>query len=152
MNTAQRTRGVLAQSVGALPAKLAFASSAAAALSLIALHALSPEFDPSWRMVSEYALGDYTWVLSTMFLCWALGSWALATALWPHARGMLMKIGIVFLVLAGLGEATAAFFDVSHPLHGLAALIGVPSLPIAAALMAGFCSAVDKHVIGVPQH
>lgn len=40
----------------------------AAFLLLAALHLLSPEFPPSWRMVSEYAFGHYPWVLSLMFL------------------------------------------------------------------------------------
>jgi ABC-type transport system involved in multi-copper enzyme maturation permease subunit len=39
-------------------------------LLLAILHVLSPEFDPSWRMVSEYAFGQYGWVLSLMFLSW----------------------------------------------------------------------------------
>lgn len=135
MTTAQRTPSALTHGVGALPAKLAFASSGAAVLSLIALHVVSSEFDPSWRMVSEYALGDASWLLSVMFLCWALGSWTLAMVLWPRVTGLLAKVGLVFLLLAGFGECMAAFFDVSHPLHGLAALIGVPSVPIAAALI-----------------
>jgi len=32
------------------------------------LHVLSPEFSPSRRVISEYALGHYPWVLSLMFL------------------------------------------------------------------------------------
>src|ERR1039457_5429987 len=40
-------------------------------LLLAALHVLSPEFSPSWRVISEYALGRYGWVLSLMFLSWA---------------------------------------------------------------------------------
>lgn len=28
-------------------------------LLLLSLHVLSPEFSPSWRMVSEYAYGQY---------------------------------------------------------------------------------------------
>ena len=40
-----------------------------AILLLASLHLLSPGFSPSWRMISEYALGRYAWVLSLMFLC-----------------------------------------------------------------------------------
>jgi hypothetical protein len=53
---------------------LAMIMTAATILLLAALHVLSPEFDPSWRMVSEYALGHYGWVLSLMFLSWAISS------------------------------------------------------------------------------
>ncbi|MDQ6877228.1 MAG: hypothetical protein M3082_05930 [Candidatus Dormibacteraeota bacterium] len=41
-----------------LPAAiLAIAGASAALLLLASLHVLSPEFSPSWRMVSEYANG-----------------------------------------------------------------------------------------------
>ena len=39
-----------------------FATGATIAL-LVALHGLSPEFSPSWRVVSEYAFGHHAWVL-----------------------------------------------------------------------------------------
>ena len=37
---------------------------------LLLLHILSPEFAPSWRMVSEYANGHYNWLLTIVFLGW----------------------------------------------------------------------------------
>ena len=40
---------------------LATILTAATILLLAALHVLSPEFDPSWRTVSEYAFGHYGW-------------------------------------------------------------------------------------------
>jgi len=99
------------------------------------LHVLSPEFEPGKRMVSEYALGAHGWLLSAMFLLWAGGSWALAAALWPHVTSTGGKTGLVFLMLAGVGEAMAAAFDIQHPLHGISAMIGTPSLVIAALLL-----------------
>src|SRR6266852_5889192 len=84
-------------------ASLAIASSAAALLLLALLHVLSPEFGPSWRMVSEYALGHYGWVLSLMFLAWAVGSWALAGAIWSQVTTRAGKIGLWLLLVAGLG-------------------------------------------------
>jgi len=122
-------------SVGSSSAQVAFASSAAAVIFLLSLHALSPEFSPASRMVSEYALGSYGWVLSLMFISWAIGTWALAFAMRGKVRTTPAKIGLIFLVLAGVGEAMAAVFDVSHPLHGVSALIGIPSLPIGAMLV-----------------
>lgn len=100
-----------------------------------ALHALSPEFDPAWRVVSEYADGRYGWVLSLMFACWAVGSWSLALALRPYMTRLASKIGLAFLVVSGAGEALAAAFDINQPLHGLAGLLGVGGLPVAAILI-----------------
>jgi hypothetical protein len=116
-------------------ARLSFAAAAATLVLLAALHVLSPEFDPSWRMVSEYALGTYGWVLALMFLTWALSCVALFLAIKAHIRTVGGKIGLGFLLAAAAGMSMAAIFDVSHDLHGLAAMIGMPSLPIAAMLI-----------------
>jgi hypothetical membrane protein len=118
--------------------KSAQISSVAAVASLVflaTLHVLSPEFDPSWRMVSEYALGNYGWVLSLMFIAWAVSSWALAFTIWSQARTRAGKIGLIFLIAAGVGEAMASAFDINHPLHSVAAMIGILSLPVAAMLI-----------------
>ncbi len=114
---------------------LAIAASVAVLLSLASLHVLSPEFDPSWRMVSEYANGQYGWVLSLMFTSWAVSTWALAYTIWAQVKTTGGKIGLVFLVAAGAGEAMASVFDINHGLHGLAGIIGIGSLPIAAMLI-----------------
>lgn len=119
----------------AVPMAAAAAGAAAATILLLAsLHALSPEFDPSWRVVSEYANGKYGWVLSLMFFVWALSNWALAFELWPQVKNRAGKIGLSLLVASGIGEAMASLFDINHPLHDLAGVTGVPTMPIAASL------------------
>ena len=114
---------------------LAIGISVAVLVLLVSLHFLSPEFNPAWRMVSEYANGKYPMILSAMFFLWGAASWALAYTLWPHLQTTAGKIGLLFLVLAGIGEAMAAVFDINHELHGLSAMIGIPSLSIAAMLI-----------------
>jgi hypothetical protein len=117
-------------------AKLAFWTAIATIGLLAVLHFLSPEFDPSWRMVSEYALGQFAWVLSLMFISWGISSWSLATTLRTQVKTLAGKIGLGFLILAGIGQAMASIFDVKdETMHGVAALIGIPSLPIAAMLI-----------------
>jgi len=114
---------------------LAIGATLVSALALVALHFLSPQFQPSWRMVSEYANGNHRLVLTVVFLSWAVGSFALAFALRPSVSGWVGAAGLVFLLLAGVGEAMGGFFDVNHRLHGAAFAIGVPALPIAAILL-----------------
>ncbi|HSB01192.1 MAG TPA: DUF998 domain-containing protein [Anaerolineales bacterium] len=114
--------------------RLSIAASTAVLLLLASLHVLSPEFDPSWRMVSEYANGRYGWVLSLMFAAWAVSSWSLVFALWPQIRTRAGKVGLIFLIAAGVGEAMASVFDINYPLHGVASL-GMPSLAVAAMLI-----------------
>lgn len=122
--------------VSGLAAPAAAGAAAATILLLAGLHVLSPEFDPSWRVVSEYANGNYGWVLSLMFIAWALASWALAFELWPQVETRAGKIGLCLLVLSGIGEAMAAVFDINHPgMHDLAGALGVPTMPIAASLI-----------------
>lgn len=115
--------------------RISLAASVASLVFLASLHALSPEFVPSWRMVSEYALGNYGWVLSLMFLVWALSCVALFGVIKSHVQTIGGKIGLGFLLAAAVGMTMAALFDVNHSLHGLAAMIGMPSLPIAAILI-----------------
>ena len=117
-------------------ALLAIAAAAVALLLLASLHVLSPEFDPSWRMVSEYALGHYGWVLSLMFLAWGISAWALAVALWSQVKTRAGKIGLWFLVIAGIGEALASVFDITHDTgHSIAGVLGIGGFPIAALLL-----------------
>jgi hypothetical protein len=116
-------------------AYISFAAAATGLVSLAALHFLSPEFDSSWRFVSEYALGSYGWVLSLMFLSLAVSCVSLFFAIRPYVRTIAGKIGLAFLLLVATGLGMAVFFDVNHALHGLAAMIGIPSSPIAAVLI-----------------
>jgi len=117
-------------------ARLAISAAAATLLLLASLHVLSPEFAPSWRMVSEYALGRYGWVLSLMFLAWGISSWALAVVLWTQVPTRAGKFGVCVLIVAGLGEVTAAGFDITHDAgHSIAGALGMGGFPIAAVLL-----------------
>ena len=117
-------------------ARLSIAAAVAVLLLLASLHVLSPEFDPSFRMVSEYALGHYGSVLSLMFLAWGMSSWALAVTIWSQVKTKAGKVGLWFLVIAGLGEAMASVFDVTHDLgHSIAGVLGMVGFPIAAVLL-----------------
>jgi hypothetical protein len=116
-------------------AYVAVLSVALSCASLLLLHVLSPEFAPSWRMVSEYANGQYRWLLTFVFFWWALSSFALLAALWPASATALGKVGLLFLLLAGVGQTLGALFDIKHALHGPAAMIGIPSLCLAAVLL-----------------
>ncbi len=102
---------------------------------LAALHVLSPEFDPSWRVVSEYANGQHAWVLTLMFTCWAMSSWTLAYAIWPYVTTRVGRVGLWVLLVAGFGQLLAAVFDINQPMHGLSDLLGAFGFPAAAMLV-----------------
>jgi hypothetical protein len=73
---------------------------------VVLLHRLEPEFAPSWRMLSEYALGRYGVLMRVAFLAGGTGVLASAVALggsvWPASLG---------LILVALGPLGAAFVD-----------------------------------------
>lgn len=115
---------------------------------LAALHVVSPQFNPSWRVVSEYANGHYGWVLTLMFACWALSSWALAYAIWPYASTRWGRLGLWVLLVAGFGQALAAAFDINQPLHGLSDLLGALGLPVAAMLVSFSLMRAQRHLRG----
>lgn len=116
-------------------ARVSLVATATSALALIMLHVVSPELAPSWRMVSEYANGRAPWLLTVVFAGWAVSSVALAIALRPLAATRLGKTGLACLVLAAVGQTMGGLFDINHPLHGPAAMIGIPSLCVAAVLL-----------------
>jgi hypothetical protein len=115
---------------------LAILLTGATILLLAALHVLSPEFSPSWRVISEYAFGHYAWVLFLLFLCMGTSSWALAVAVWSEVHTAGGKVGLWLLLVAGLGGVMAAFFDITHETgHAIAGLLGVIGFPVAALLL-----------------
>jgi hypothetical protein len=116
---------------------LALTSALLALICLLVLHFTSPEFQPSWRMISEYALGKYKWLITSFFLLWGTSSILLAVLLWPLVTSTWAMVGVVLLVISAIGEIMGGLFDVKHKLHGLSFLLGVPSLPIAALLITG---------------
>lgn len=134
MKTLDSEKGVATISTSA--AGVAIGGTVASLVFLAALHVLSPEFDPAWRMVSEYANGHYAWLLSLMFACWGISTGALAYAIRRQLRSMAARIGLGLLVLAGIGETMAAVFDLNNiTMHNVAGIFGMGCLPIAAMII-----------------
>ncbi len=110
-------------------------TAAAALLALLLLHLLSPELDPSWHMISEYAYGRAGPLLTVLFLCWAASCGCAAASLVPLLKGGWAKVALALLALSGAGALMGAMFDVRHDLHGVAFALGVPTLPLAALMV-----------------
>ena len=93
-------------SIAAFAAGYSLGAVAAAVLCVVALHKLEPEFDPSWRMLSEYSLGKYGVVMRIAFILGGTGVAASGVALWQPAG--LLTVGLPVVALGPLG---AAFVD-----------------------------------------
>jgi hypothetical protein len=122
---------------------------AGAFLALLAvLHPLKSEFDPSWRVISEYEIGRHGWLMSCAFLLLAVSCASLACALRPHVIGRSARIGSALLwvtafglILSALGTAdpiTASGSELTThgTVHGFGAMLGIPGLLLAATLLA----------------
>jgi hypothetical membrane protein len=133
-------------------ATIAITATAISVLALLVLHFVSPEYQPSWRMVSEYGNGHHAWLLTVMFVAWGVAYWAIAVAVWPITASWTGRIGSLFLIAAGIGAVMGGLFDVNHRWHGLAFGIGVPSLTVAALVVTPALRRASVHVPLWPSH
>ena len=111
---------------------------------IVLLHAIKPEFEPSWRFLSEYSIGRHGWVMMTAFFLWAISCFTLSVALREHVKTRGGRLGRVVLVVVGLSLIMAGLFAqdpitaspdelTTHgTLHAVASMIGIPGVPIAA--------------------
>jgi hypothetical membrane protein len=102
---------------------------------LIVLHILEPEFDPRFRFMSEYALADYGWLMTTAFFALGLAPLAAAIGLWnlyQWSRSTLIGLGL--LVIVGIFIWLAGIFKDSIP-HLLASVVVFPSTVMAVLLL-----------------
>jgi Protein of unknown function (DUF998) len=81
------------------------------AVLLVGLHMVEPEFDPTWRFVSEYALGGAGWMMTVAFLCLAISLLTGAVSVVRHIHTILGYLGLVILAVAALGFLLAAAFQ-----------------------------------------
>ncbi|ACX65485.1 DUF998 domain-containing protein [Paenibacillus sp. Y412MC10] len=79
-------------------------------LLLCSLHLLQPEFDPTWRFISEYALGDFGWMMHLAFGLLALAQISVAITIFPHIRTVTGYIGLVILGISAIGVIIAGIF------------------------------------------
>jgi hypothetical protein len=61
-------------------------------------------------VISEYALGEYGWIMTIAFLAWGLSGVGLFVALRPHVRNLLGRIGLAFLLVGSAGPILSAIF------------------------------------------
>jgi hypothetical protein len=127
-------------------ARLSFAGAAMFVVLLAALHAIKPELDPSWHFISEYAIGDYGWMMMLAFLSLALSYLSLFVAIRSQLRTITGRIGLALLLVSALGLIIAAIFTTDPitvskeavttegTLHNLGGTLGI-AMPFAAGLV-----------------
>src|SRR5215813_10586989 len=77
---------------------------------LAVLHILKPEYDPSWRMISEYEIGRFGWAMQLAFFSLAIASLSAIVAVWSEVKSITGYIGLVFLLIAATGMTIGGIF------------------------------------------
>lgn len=96
--------------VAANAAQLSIASGVLFVLLLGSLHVLEPEFNPTWRFVSEYALGAFGWMMRLAFLALGASLASAGVAILSQVRTIAGYVGLVGLGIAAVGFLIAAIF------------------------------------------
>jgi hypothetical protein len=114
---------------------------------LAVLHILKPEYDPSWRMISEYEIGRFGWAMQLAFFSLAIASLSAIVAVWSEVKSIIGYIGLIFLLIAATGMTIGGIYpsdsittapdalSASGRMHILGATLGIPSIPLAATLI-----------------
>ena len=89
----------------ALLARVAASAAVAFVLILAAQHLLEPEFDPSWRFISEYQLGRWGWLMTCAFYSLMVSAGALLLSLASQIRTVGGYIGLILLAISTVGFA-----------------------------------------------
>jgi hypothetical protein len=119
-------------------ARTALAAVMAFLLLLAALHLIEPEFDPSRRLISEYELGRYGWLMSLAFFALGVGVLAMLRSTWDSSAIRRSRIGRGwFLAISGAFFGGGIFYPYTPPnlssyLHGVCGAIVIVTFPIAA--------------------
>jgi len=133
---------------------------------LILLHFLKPELDPSWRMISEYEIGRFGWMMRVAFFCWGASVAALLVTIWPSlqsASGTISRWWLIVIAIAQIGAGiykTNPITDTSpnpaNTIHALCGAIVILTFPIVATLTvhslllnSGWSAAQSQLIFGV---
>jgi len=94
----------------ALVAKISVAATSLFLLLLLLLHFLKPEMSPSWRMISEYEIGRFGWLMQVAFFSLAGGTVLLALTLRSQVQSVAGYIGLVLLFVIAVGLVMGGIF------------------------------------------
>ena len=114
-------------------------------LILFSLHFLKQEFDPAWRMISEYEIGRYGWLMRIAFFSFGINVLSLMIATWPYLQsinGTICRWWFVLLVIALFGAGIFKTNPITdrtpnwiNTMHTLCGVIVILSFPIIATLV-----------------
>jgi Protein of unknown function (DUF998) len=128
-------------------ARITFWAAALFLVLLAILHIIKPEYDPSWRMISEYEIGRFGWAMQLAFFSLSIASVGAIVAVRSDVKSIIGYIGLVFLLIAATGMIIGGIFpsdpittdpdalSASGKMHILGATLGIPAMPFAVVLI-----------------
>lgn len=113
-------------------------------LILFLLHFLKRELDPSWRMISEYEIGRFGWLMRLAFFCWGASVLSLLITIWPSLQpigGTISRWWFVLIVISLVGAGifktnpiTESKPNPINTIHTICGAVVILTFPIAATL------------------
>jgi hypothetical protein len=128
-------------------ASISYIAGVSSLLLILILHFIKTDLPPAGHMLSEYAIGDYGWIMKAAFFAWSLSCVSLAVALRSQVVTKSGRVGVTLLFIAGAALIMGGLFVIDPPyaepvqptmhgsLHGLSAMIGLPGQAIASLLI-----------------
>jgi hypothetical protein len=111
---------------------------------LFLLHFLKRELDPSWRIISEYEIGRFGWMMRLAFFSWGASVLAMLIAIWPSLQpisGTISRWWFVLIVIALFGAGIFKTNPITgntpnrvNTIHTICGAIVILTFPIAATL------------------
>src|SRR5262245_19779154 len=91
-------------------ARITFWAAALFLALLAVLHIVKPEYDPTWRMISEYEIGRFGWAMQLAFISLSIASVGAIAAVGSKAKSIMGYIGLVLLLVAATGMIIGGIF------------------------------------------
>ncbi|MBO9609005.1 MAG: DUF998 domain-containing protein [Paenibacillaceae bacterium] len=93
-----------------IAARLSIITGALFIILLASLHVIEPEFDPTWRFISEYALGKFGWLMHLCFYLIAVSLASTGVVILSRLRSIMVYIGLIILLMSAIGLFIAGIF------------------------------------------
>ena len=116
-----------------------------ASLGLLLMHALRSDYPLASHMISDYAVGDFGWVMVTVFIAWSIGIALLLSALLlAEPSSLSRKLGALLLAITSIGLLVSAAYRTDLPglpdtpegnVHTISFLVNIVCLLVAIPLL-----------------
>ena len=109
------------------------------------MHALRSDYPLASHMISDYAVGDFGWVMVTVFIAWSIGIALLLSALLvAEPSSLARRLGALLLGITSIGLLVSAAYRTDLPglpdthegnVHTLSFLVNIVSMLVAIPLL-----------------